>query len=340
MSLEPIFIVGRFRSGTSALWNIYDQTPGHCAFYEPCHDGLIAHIHATKPKPSHKHVKHYWSSYEPIMQAVEQLHLPAFGISRLLLEADETWPALRDYLQLLIDAALERNERPILQFNRMDFRLPWLQANFPTAKIVYISRNSREQWVSMVSHLPPIVQDHPLVLDAYELTEWSCALSRELPVLADPSIATSYERALLLWQLSQWMGERMADVCLSLESDLQPPHAIGLSRLADAGLFPVNEHDNATKLLIEIPLNKATKLHDDAWFTMTETKYSKTLSNLGLNTHFGRQPLDMIRAANRAAWETTDTAANIGRISLLQTLLSGYSFQRSEITRLLAEQSD
>ena len=39
--------------------------------------------------------------------------------------------------------------RPVLQFNRVDLRLPWLRAHFSDATIVHLYRHPREQWMSM-----------------------------------------------------------------------------------------------------------------------------------------------------------------------------------------------
>ena len=45
----PIFITGRFRSGTTLLWHTFNALDDYCAYYEPCHDNLLAHlgVHAS-----------------------------------------------------------------------------------------------------------------------------------------------------------------------------------------------------------------------------------------------------------------------------------------------------
>jgi hypothetical protein len=116
----PLFITGRFRSGSTLLWQIFDRNERHVAFYEPCHDNLLQQIGYGLPSPSHRGVESYWGAYLPILETVRALHRPEFGFDRLLLEAGESHTPLRDYLAALIAAAGGR--RPVLQFNRCDFR--------------------------------------------------------------------------------------------------------------------------------------------------------------------------------------------------------------------------
>ena len=122
----PIFITARFRSGSTLLWNIFDHATGYRAYYEPCHDNLLAHIRYTPPMASHRGVENYWGAYQDRMDDVERLHRPQFGLHRLRLEAGEEWNDLQAYLSFLIDGAAP--ETAVLQFNRLDFRLPWLRA--------------------------------------------------------------------------------------------------------------------------------------------------------------------------------------------------------------------
>src|SRR5437868_4059285 len=37
-SSDPIFITGRFRSGSTLLWNIFRHTPGCTSYYEPLNE--------------------------------------------------------------------------------------------------------------------------------------------------------------------------------------------------------------------------------------------------------------------------------------------------------------
>lgn len=58
-----IFISGRFRSGTTVLWNIFNNLPQYKAWYEPLHTNLISQIQYVKPKEDHIGVDDYWKNY-------------------------------------------------------------------------------------------------------------------------------------------------------------------------------------------------------------------------------------------------------------------------------------
>ena len=59
---------------------------------------------------------------------------------------EDFWdPDLKRYVEILIERA---PGRPVLQFNRIDFRLPWFRRHFPDAKIVHLYRHPRDQWCS------------------------------------------------------------------------------------------------------------------------------------------------------------------------------------------------
>jgi hypothetical protein len=46
----------------------------------------------------------------------------------------------------------------VLQFNRIDFRLPWFRHHFPAATILHLARHPRDQWCSCLldpARFPP-----------------------------------------------------------------------------------------------------------------------------------------------------------------------------------------
>ena len=155
----PIFISGRFRSGTTAMWRLFDELPEFAAFYEPCHDNLFGHIHYTSPSKDHRGISDYWKEYRPFLLDLESNYDRSFGTARLHLEADDEFPTLEAYLRVLIDRAHPR--RPVLQFNRVDLRLPWLVRRFPEATIVHLFRDARSTWVSSRRHLTAAAWNDP-----------------------------------------------------------------------------------------------------------------------------------------------------------------------------------
>lgn len=327
---DPIFITARFRSGSTMLWNIYNHLEGYCAYYEPLHDNLIAHIRHTQPMASHRGVASYWASYEPILDELARLHRHGFGVTRLLLEEDDEWPELEAYLHFLIDSA--GDARPVLQFNRIDLRLPWIRRRFPHATIVHLHREARESFASMVSHLPPDQIDAPDTPNLYDLLEWTVDLLFNLPFLATRAAGTLYERAYFLWKLSGLMGSRASDLSLSYEDDFADGGKKGLAALVELGILEPDEVGRVTTLIEPARIGTWRPLHDATWFAAIESTCDAVLAEHGLEAMFGLAPVREIRAKHEEAWADNLPAE---AVPVSRDLLVAYSRQRSEVTRLL-----
>ncbi|MEX0885519.1 MAG: sulfotransferase [Phycisphaeraceae bacterium] len=327
----PIFISARVRSGSTLLWQIYDRLPGYRAYYQPCQDNLLPHIRHTRPMASHRGVDDYWSAFRPLVGELPRYHEPAFGITRLMLEADEPWPALRDYLQLLIDNC--DGERPVLQFNAMCYRLPWLRRNFPDAQIMHLWRDPREHWLSVVRHLPSGLWDEPNLPDAYNVLQTCADLSRYLPLLFSGG-DTSYARVYHLWRLSRLAGDRVADASIQFDGDILADPARGLGTLAQLGLLREQDLPAARACIAPTPTGKWREHHDPAWFEAIEQACEAQLTALGLTEHFGTLPLSAIRARCPQTWDEMQATAP-GLDEAMTQMLLAYSERRGECTRLL-----
>lgn len=326
----PIFITARFRSGSTQLWNIFDQAIGYKAYYEPCHDNLLTHIRYTLPMESHKGVKDYWAAYQDQLPVIERLHQPEFGISRLLLEANEPWDELSAYIHFLVQGAAP--EIPVLQFNRIDFRLPWIRTHFPQARLIHLYRDSRDSYYSMTRHLDREGADDPKRGHVYDLLEWSVALADSFPFLANPAIGSLYERHYYLWKLSYLMGHRCSDLSLSYDMHFQDDQHAGLNKLSGAGYLDPNQIDSLIDLIQPEEPGLWAKIHPQSWFQDIENRCEQILDELGLNAYFGLIPLTEIRERHPVAWSQYD---GISLHDLAHSLLIEYSRQRSEVTRLL-----
>ena len=92
---RAVFLTGRFRSGSTLLWNIFRNVPGCVAYYEPLHDMLLAHIDCgTAPTQSHPGVTSYWDEYCPLIENLRRMHSAEFGVTRLHMEAEADYEPL------------------------------------------------------------------------------------------------------------------------------------------------------------------------------------------------------------------------------------------------------
>lgn len=329
---SPIFITSRFRSGSTLLWNIFNQAEGYSAFYEPCHDNLLAHIKYTAPMESHREVDSYWDSYAPISEKLEQLHQYDFGITRLLLEEEDHWGDFEKYLKYLTECTGE--DVAVLQCNRIDLRLPWIRSRFPDARIVHLHRNVRDAYVSIVRHLMPDQLDNANEPNIYDMLEWCAVLASDFPFLAGPDIKTMYDRHYYLWKLSRIMAERWADCSISFEEQLIKDPESGLRALVEEGGFDDEQIEDAKSLIQPVETGTWSLLHDAEWYDRTEIKCEQTLDELGLNELFGREPLRIIKQKYKSAWDRVEAEATH---DLQNQMMCAYSKQRSEVTRLLNE---
>ncbi|KAA3646889.1 MAG: hypothetical protein DWP95_03370 [Proteobacteria bacterium] len=217
MKHKPIFILGRFRSGTSHFWHIFNQLSGFKAWYEPLHPQLLAQLTVTETKADHVHIDDYWAAYRELTE-LPHFHDVRFGGERLYLSAQESWPELRHYLDFLIDSSGDK--RAVLQFNRMDFRLPWLKGFYPHANVVYLKRNPLQLWCSQRKHIAADLRLYESYADAYELMQWCADLAPMFPFLAPQPGRHAFYRFYVLYRLSVLMGTHHANVVIDLDEDV------------------------------------------------------------------------------------------------------------------------
>jgi hypothetical protein len=258
------------------------QVPGVTAYYEPCHDGLLEHLRAhTRSDPTHVGVSDYWNEYVPIMGEIAQYHRRDFATQRLCLSDNEEHPALECYLEYLLSSA-PQGSFAALKMNRMDLRLPWLRSRFPGIPIVYVHRDPRDQWVSIVRDQPASEIDSPGLNSGYDLVVWSANLAPYVPLLASGQLASSYQRHYLIWKLCGEFGQRYADCTISFDHELQQAPDAGIGKLLDligAGpeLIP-----RLRELLVERKGGAWRQYHDDGWFEDIETRCDRYLEESGI----------------------------------------------------------
>ena len=302
MPENMLFITGRFRSGSTLLWNIFHNIQSCYAYYEPCHDLLLTHIkHNSLPPPSHVGVNSYWDEYLPILDELEVFHRIEFGVNRLFLEENSKFEDLARYIHFLISST--NNKLPVLQFNRMDFRLPWLRKQFPEAKILHLFRNPRDQWFSMVRDLPRECCMDPFLNTDYELMTWSCSLGVVFPFLFSSHVKTSYHRHYLLWRLSKLMGEHLGDFSIDFEQDILAKPAKTIERMITFAEIENVDIDKLASLVVKPGTGGWQHFETKEWFEFAERECDALLERLGFFQNFGGMPLSEIIKMNPRDWD-------------------------------------
>lgn len=295
----PIFITARFRSGSTFLWNFFSNLPGFTAFYEPLQENLLQHLARKTPaQASHIGVHSYWEEYNHIAPDLAKLHHKEFGFRKLLLEEDDYYDELKQYISFLTQST--GDAIPVLQFNRVDFRLPWLKKNFPDVRIVHLYRNPRDQWYSMVkTHIYQDVTDADINTN-YDLLLWGVYLAGYFPFLMD-SITSSYERHYYIWKLSELMGKRCADISINFDNEilLSPERALNKMKK----LMDIEEYQNIfLENIASVQKGQWRSVRPQEWFDEIEKRCDKKLNDLGLMDFFATRPLSVIITDFSKAW--------------------------------------
>ena len=254
----------------------------------------------------HVGVDSYWDEYQPLLPAIRKVYRPEFGIQRLFLEKHDSHEALKMYISFLLSAA---DGIPALQFNRVDFRLPWLRVQFPQATIIHLYRDAREQWMSMVKNLSREVWDDPYENTPYDLIVWSSSLALYFPFLFSRVVTTAYHRHYLLWRLSKLMGERCADISISFDKLLESPKEQIAQLLKTTGLVNV-DIEQLNHLIFPPKREQWRNLVDEDWFLKAEKECDKCLDQLGLIEQFGIVPLDHIKAEHNSQWKEYEASVH------------------------------
>ncbi|MBL26685.1 MAG: sulfotransferase family protein [Rhodospirillaceae bacterium] len=276
-SRPAIFITGRFRSGSTLLWNMFNKLGPFTAYYEPLNERQWFLMQDRRVDPTHIGVDDYHANYD--------------GMKDLAALFDRTWIRQRLYMNRMatdwnmlayIDALVERAARmPVLQFNRVDFRLEWLKAHYPKARILHIYRSPRDQWISSL-HGAALFKDVTVAAfrnhDRFYLRAWSENLQNVFPFLKVPPDESPYVPFYLLWRMSYLFGTHYADASVAFEDLAGDPRG----RLEDAlGRMDVEREDidwsAIDGLVAPVKQGKWRQFADEDWFAAKEAQCERVL---------------------------------------------------------------
>lgn len=277
---DIVFVTGRFRSGSTLLWNLFRNIPSVTAYYEPFNERrwFDPSTRGTQIDSTHLNVSEYWSEYEGLKILGDYYHED--WIRKQLYMSPLTWNSeMQRYTEIMIENA---KGRPVLQFNRVDLRLSWFRARFPRAKIVHIFRHPRDQWCSTLTDIKRFSKDHKLYdfepFDNYYLLMWGQDLKHYFPFLTLDSNTSPYELFYQIWKLSYIFGRLYSDISISFEELLHKPDFIIKDMLATC-LIDEFDLEKLVSLIKPMPINKWTQYANDDWFKAIERKVDETFAN-------------------------------------------------------------
>lgn len=214
----PVFLTARFRTGSTVLWQLFNAMVGYTAYYEPLNERrwFDPSRRGEKVDHSHRGVATYAANYDGLE------HLDSFFSEEWTYRHIAMGMAARDnnlerYIAELIATA---RARPVLQFNRVDFRLPFLRARFPDAVVIHLRRNARDTWRSTLKGLPNEAGWQLQNFDTYckfYLMPWYRDLMIAFPWLHQPGKTHPYLIHYLISRLSDLFAAEWAHYSLAYE---------------------------------------------------------------------------------------------------------------------------
>jgi len=216
-----VFVSGDYCSGSTLLFTLFRKTGQYYCLYEPLHEKLPEYL-LWPPLPDdydhHFFVDNYYAEMKGF-DRIPALLNPRWGCSGLHIPPEAEAGDLYRYFSYLIGTAFGRSEKVMLKENRIAFRLGWLRAKFPQAKIVHIYRKKEDQWKSNVRRVQAYkgtedVGQESVNYNGFNMATFCEDLKSTFPELDARHFQTGYQRFCKLWELSFAEHKKYADISI------------------------------------------------------------------------------------------------------------------------------
>ena len=274
-----VFITGRFRSGSTLLWNLFRHVAGVTSYYEPFNERrwFDPHSRGDEVDRTHLGVDDYWAEYDGLTE-LGQYFDPRWKFRQLYMPAAAWNLPMQRYIETMIARA---RGRAVLQFNEVDFRLGWLRARFPTVPILHVYRHPRDQWCSTLLGAARSAAQCRLrefaPMDGFYLLSWARDLRYAFPFLTLTEDAFAYELYYQIWLLSFRLGQLQASASFAFEDLIADP-AAGIRRLMVAAGVPQVPIDPLVALVKPVPIGKWRECASAEWFQDIESRVHADLT--------------------------------------------------------------
>jgi len=228
----PIIATSRFRSGSTLLWQAFDRLDGVTAFYEPFNERrwFDPSVRGEGVDASHRGTSDYSKNYDGL-EGLSQWYDVNWTTRHLVMDVKHKDSGIINYIKYIISKSIGR---PVLQFNRVDFRLAFLRRAFPEAVLVHLMRDCRDVWRSS---LKGAENDPAWRLADFEphahfyLMVWYRDLAVTFPnLLQDGAKVHPYLVHVLIERLSELFAYEHADIFVRYE-DLCSAFLLTMDRL-------------------------------------------------------------------------------------------------------------
>lgn len=273
---DIVFVTSRFRSGSTLLWNVFRNIDKTTSYYEPFNERRWFDKEARGQFVDNTHlgVSDYWAEYDGL-EVLGESYNENWIRDHLFMDKFSHDPGMKCYIDHLVNAA---DGRPVLQFNRIDFRLAWLKHHYPNAKIVHLYREPRDQWLSFLTDKLKMSSDRVAntYVDAFYLDTWCHNLKSIFPFLSPKESQHPYQRFYYLWKLSYLFGQRDSDISIGFEALCTNPEQ-QLGKMFDVLDWQCVDIKKASSVIERVPFGKWKDYAEESWFSDIEADCEQNL---------------------------------------------------------------